>query len=79
MKIHKSWLRTAVTDGHLDAVMCIAISSWKQNFSTLVHWKHVQRGVSLPQTNFLSMFRKCKHLFVVLCNKEVRSERPIHL
>ena len=35
MKWNKSRLRIKVTDGHLDAVMRIAILSWKQNFLTL--------------------------------------------
>jgi len=40
--------KTRVTDGHLDGVMHIAISSWKQNFSTSVQWKRVQRNVFSP-------------------------------
>jgi len=36
-------LRTRITDGHLDAVMRIAISSGKQSISSLVQCKRVQR------------------------------------
>jgi len=62
-------LRTRITDGHLEAVMHIAISSWKQTFSTLVQWKRVQRSVFFRELFSYGYFWKCKQLFVVLCNK----------
>ena len=72
MKINKSRLRTRVTDGHLDAVMRIAVSSWKQNLSTLVQWICVHCSAFLRELFSYMCFWKCKQLFVVLCNKEVR-------
>jgi len=82
MKINKSMLRTRVTDVHLDAVMRITVSSWKQHFATLVQWKRVQCSFFYREPMSYVYFWKCKQLFVVLCIKEVRfycMSNPIEL
>ena len=43
MKLNKSKLRSQLTDGHLDAIMLIAITPLKPNFASLAQNKRLQK------------------------------------
>ena len=44
MKLNKSKLRSQLTDGHLDAIMRIAITPLKPNFASLAQNKRLQKS-----------------------------------